>query len=168
MVALWLIAGAVGSVVILRDIDFLFSSLSKPNLKGVDTARLVSDTNWISVAPFIGLPMCLIVLLIIAKKRHWFWLNPLLSFLFAYLFIRFVNRWNPSFFFFYLLGGKMNVYFVFGLSGLLMLSLGLVLLFSTRVLKFIEAGAAAQNGRHGDIGISEIADGQNPANAAKS
>jgi hypothetical protein len=146
-VAFWLFICAFKVLFYLKDFAFLHDiAIGRLKRKQIDANRLSTDLLWFELSAFIGLLIAFTVSLRISIKNHWHWLNALIAFIVCFLFARLqhsIGVYNPSFYFNYLLGTKLDLFYIFIISSVIMLSVAFVLLFSRRTIRFINAGISS-------------------------
>ena len=106
----------------------------------IESSDMTYFLLWSSLSGFIGLFVAFIISLIISIKRHWFWVNSLLTFVLTYILFRFdILGWIYFKRFFWYLGQRfsnMTIEFLF--NGILLLIIGILIFFLRRTNKFIE------------------------------
>ena len=147
-VAFWFFIHAFQTLSYLYDTK-LIDTLRQSD--GQDTIKILEDSGtssvdltyfllWTNASGLIGLLVAFIISLIISFKRHWFWMNALIAFILTYLLDRFdLLGWTYLKPFFLYLGQKFNNSTVeFLVNGIILLTIGLLILFLQRLNQFIE------------------------------
>jgi hypothetical protein len=114
---------------------------------GIGKTRLTNFSILITISAFVGIIVSFLISLTISIRRHWFWLNSLLVFILAIIFLFwfdslgsiFVRKvfWYPG----RLLG---NTTIRFLANGIILLTIGLLLFYSGRTKHFIEGKKLAR------------------------
>lgn len=108
--------------------------------KKIEASDLTYFVLWTSVSGFFGLLVAFIISVAISIKRHWFWINALISFLLMYILYRFdLLGWTYLKQIFLYVGQKFNnstIEFLF--NGIILLIIGVLIFFLRQPNKFIE------------------------------
>jgi len=110
------------------------------NDSGTTASDLVDYLLWTTISGFVGLLVAFVISLLISIKRHWFWVNSLITFIVTYILYRYdLLGWTYLKKIFWYLGHKFNnttVEFLF--NGIILLIIGLLVFLLKRPNQFIE------------------------------
>lgn len=149
--AFWFFMYAFETLAYLFHIDLIDASKST-NLnmnemiqkKGIGVVEITSFLITQGFAEIAGILIAVVLSFIISFKNKWFWFNSLLSLLLIFLFMRLrLTGWDQIRDFFYLPGRlSSNIVIELLINGMILLTIGLLLLFSKPIKRFIAGNPA--------------------------
>jgi hypothetical protein len=125
----------------LKDFNFIFSpsqSMSRLNIP----QRFYADMEFIAQIGNLGLLAGYVISWTISSKRNWHWANSVIVFVLLFVLKNFVlTHWGYYANVVIRPGGPFNIYSMWGhiVLGIVLLGIGLALLFSKKVISYIEA-----------------------------
>ncbi len=139
--AFWLFIYAFQTLAYLYDFNFLYLTTAQADVTAIQ--RVQFDSSIVELAGYFGCITGYVISCIISIKRGWFWLNPAVIFVLAYIpKLNNLLGWTVLKKVFLLPGSMFSAhrpaYYI--INGGIMLIIGCLLFFSKRIKLFIDKG----------------------------